>query len=395
MRAAEEAVAAPQPFVVPDAAWEDDQDARDRRAPWCDEAWNRARTECFLAALDLHEATLLACGRKAAVNLRLAFDLLSGRVSGVGHGATLAAWQTLFLLVPVVSTTFASLPAMLAGLQHEDLGWLVIDEAGQARPQQAVGAMWRCQRALVVGDPLQLEPVSGVPTGLAEAIRKRFGVDRAYISPEASVQRLADASMRWGSLRGEDDLWVGVPLNVHRRCDEPIFDLVNEIAYGGRMVHATPSKEAHPALRYPSCWLDVPAGAPGGDGHWREAEGVRLDLLLQHLAREGFDPREVFVVSPFRDVAHQLRRRTNPRTGPRGGTIHTIQGMEADVVVLVLGGNPGRPGAKQWAVSKPNLLIVAVSRARQRLYVIGDYDAWIELPYMASLAVLPRKAARA
>ncbi|MDQ8045032.1 MAG: AAA domain-containing protein, partial [Patulibacter sp.] len=306
----------------------------------------------------------------------------------------LAAWQTFFLLVPVVSTTFASLPTLLAGLSREDLGWLLVDEAGQAQPQQAAGAIWRCRRAVIVGDPLQLEPVSTLPTSLAEAIRRRYGVGREYVSPEASVQRLADAVTPWGGLRGEDDLWVGVPMNVHRRCESPVFDLVNAIAYGGRMVNATMPREPHPALRVPTCWLDVPPGTLAGEGHWNPDEGARLDALLEHLGRSGYDFREVFAVSPFREVATHLRRRADDHRhrGMTGGTIHTIQGREADTVILVLGSAPGQAAARRWASMKPNLLNVAASRARQRLYVIGDHDAWIGLPHFRELAGLRRVA---
>ena len=108
----------------------------------------------------------------------------------------------------------------------------------------------------------------------------------------------------------------------------------------------------------------------------------------------GYDFREVFAVSPFRDVAWQLRRRADdPRhVGMTGGTIHTIQGREADTVSLVLGGDPTKSAARRWVADKPNLLNVAVSRARQRLYVIGDHDAWIDLPYLRELRGLRRVA---
>ncbi len=390
LRNAEIATAGPYPFAVPSDAWDEDAAERDQRALWTDPVWNAARSECFVAALDLHTATVMACRGMMRKTLRVAFELVAGRPAGLSHDVILAAWQTLFLLVPVVSTTFASLPSLLAGLEAEDLGCVLIDEAGQATPQQAVGALWRCRRAVIVGDPLQLEPVSGVPSSLAEAIRVRCGAGQAYVSPQASVQRLADATMQWGSRRGDEHLWVGVPLNVHRRCQRPIFDLVNEIAYAGRMVCATGPSPAHAALNAPSSWLDVTATSRDDDGHWRAAEGKRLQRVLDHLRAGGFDLREVFVVTPFRDVADELNRRhLDQAAGPRGGTIHTIQGMEADVVVLVLGGAASRPGAKQWATSKPNLLNVAVSRARHRLYVIGDREAWIDLPYIADLAGLP------
>lgn len=64
--------------------------------------------------------------------------------------------------------------------------------------------------------------------------------------------------------------------------------------------------------------------------------------------------------------------------GVTTGTIHTMQGKEALVVVLVLGGeaNPQLPGAREWVVEKANMLNVAATRAKRRLYVIGDRADW-------------------
>jgi superfamily I DNA and/or RNA helicase len=81
-----------------------------------------------------------------------------------------------------------------------------------------------------------------------------------------------------------------------------------------------------------------------------------------------------------------MRPLKNDYEGLTAGTIHTAQGREADVVILVLGGNARRPGAMAWAAQKPNMLNVAVSRARRRLYVIGDRAAWSGLPHFDVLA---------
>ncbi len=48
-----------------------------------------------------------------------------------------------------------------------------------------------------------------------------------------------------------------------------------------------------------------------------------------------------------------------------------MQGRESKVVVLVLGGTSA--GARSWAAKRPNLLNVALTRARQNFFVIGGF----------------------
>lgn len=54
-------------------------------------------------------------------------------------------------------------------------------------------------------------------------------------------------------------------------------------------------------------------------------------------------------------------------------------------MILVLGGSPRHLGARAWAAQKPNLLNVAVSRARRWLYVIGDREVWSRLVHFETL----------
>ena len=91
-------------------------------------------------------------------------------------------------------------------------------------------------------------------------------------------------------------------------------------------------------------------------------------------------------MSPFRDGAAEIKKILSKEPRLRGGTVHTAQGKEADVVIFILGSNPNKPGTRQWASQRPNLVNVAVSRARQRLYVIGDFALWSEFPYFRELA---------
>lgn len=377
---------------LPDGEWFQERAARELQAPWTDVEWNQARSELFLAALGLHKAFLIHAAQPMRKTLDGAMEVIAGKApSNLSGDAVLAAWQALFLVVPVVSTTFASVSRLFKSLDSEALGWLLVDEAGQAVPQNAVGALWRSRRAVVVGDPLQLEPITSIPFKVEQAIRAHYGVDEEWLTGRTSVQSLADRLNRLGTkLPGaERSVWVGAPLTVHRRCDQPMFDLSNTIAYRGLMLHATGTKlEQEFATRYPalpqSKWIDVCSDA--SRGHWIPAEGVEVDRILAHLAGIEFDLSKVMAIGPFRDIAQQLYERARQYEGLKAGTIHTAQGKEADIVILVLGSDPARDGARAWAASRPNLLNVAVSRAKRRLYVIGDRDAWKDHRYFKVLA---------
>lgn len=377
---------------LPDAEWFQERELRELEAPWTDEEWNEARTGVFLAALYLHRAFLVHAARPMRQNLDTAMDIVAGKTpAGLSCEALLDAWRALFLLVPAVSTTFASVARLFGPLGPESLGWLLVDEAGQATPQNAVGALWRCRRAVIVGDPLQLEPITSIPSPLEQAIRNHYRVDEEWLTGRGSVQSLADRLNRLGtSLPGSGrPVWVGAPLSVHRRCDQPMFELSNGIAYDGLMINATdpalgPEFESRYPTLPPSCWIDVPSS--NSVGHWIPDEGKEVDRILAQLKAVEFDLTEVMAIGPFRDVAKRLRERIGDPAELRAGTIHTAQGREADVVILVLGSNPARHFARVWAASKPNLVNVAVSRARRRLYVIGDREAWRGYPYFKLLA---------
>jgi hypothetical protein len=365
-----------------------DEDQRELSGPWTDSEWNAARTKVFLAALRLHQEFTAAEPKRMRQSLHAAVGILTGDVpADAPAAAVLAAWQSLFFIVPVISTTFASFPRVFSQLGRESLGWLFIDEAGQAAPQAAAGAIWRCKRVVVVGDPKQIEPVVALPFTAQQALRLNADIAEWWLPGSTSTQRLADEANQYGTyLPGDDgEVWVGAPLRVHRRCEQPMFDMSNTIAYGGMMVYGT-SGQREPLTAPPSEWINIPA--PGdARGHWIPAEGEQARKMLRALrSKYGVDARQIFVVSPFRDVADGIEKLLREFPGVRGGTVHTAQGKESDVVLFILGGNPAKPGAKQWAAQRPNLVNVAVSRARRRLYVIGDHTAWSKYRYFDTLS---------
>ena len=373
---------------------------RETRAPWLDLELEEARSELFLAAMDLHHDFIANNTGIMLTALNAALEVVGGNApKDLDPEAVRAAWQLFFLLVPLVSTTLASASRMLRGVGREGIGWLVVDEAGQAAPQCAVGAMWHAKRVIAVGDPLQLQPAVTLPERARQALAEAYGVDQEWLAPAASVQTLVDRASDVGTSLPRDGgrMWVGIPLRVHRRCDDPMFSLCNDLAYNGLMVsqvrrEASDAEDpfgldasGRPRIR-PSAWADEKATEAGT--HLQSNQIARLDKALAYLTRRGVAPEQIIAISPFRQVAQHLELMSH-RTryhGMRAGDIRAVQDDQADVVLLVLGGDPHLEEATARAAASLNLVNVAASRARRRLYVIGDRDAWARYPYFRKLA---------
>ncbi|HCM0680375.1 TPA: ATP-binding protein [Vibrio parahaemolyticus] len=376
---------------------------RQRHACWQHATINELRSDIYAAALELHEAWLIEASKQSAFlsKIRKINDVVLGKSSE----NALAIWQILFMFVPVVSTTFASLGNMFSKLTPESLGWLMIDEAGQAIPQATVGGLLRAKRAVVVGDPLQIEPVFTSPPELIDYLmQSKLQEESEKWDPcKWSVQTLADRVNPYGCMIDMDgeNQWIGIPLWVHRRCIEPMFSISNEIAYNNRMIHGSDNNKdveprTHKALGH-NRWNDSQ-----GDcvlKQYKRELGEDVKALLLELAAHNGDLSGIYLITPFKAVKKELKedlRRSKSEllsnSNWKGkdfnnflkynvGTVHTFQGKENDTVILVLGCDTRNSGGASWASSKPNLLNVAVTRAKKHLYVIGDIQVWSDKRY--------------
>ncbi len=384
-----------------------------------------ARADVFVAALQLHKAFLKNAGKAFETNFRLALAMLTQEAYLQPYLPSMAPhlWATFFLAVPVVSSTFASMARCFRDLGEGQIGLLLVDEAGQAVPSHALGAIWRSRRALIVGDPLQVEPVIKIESKLDQGMQAFHGAAPEHRLTRYSAQHLADRANSFGAHVNEHDgnrLWVGAPLRVHRRCAEPMFSLSNAIAYDRAMVLGVPEQIEREAtlirpLLGPSRWHDL-SHADFAD-HYSATEGAAAVAIVIAYASNGWISKDdglpdLFLISPFKAVAEALTRAlldkadlwATPRAKSgagagvgvinepllaawlkeRVGTVHTFQGKECETVVLVLGGKT--QGARNWAGNRPNIINVAVTRARRRLYVIGDRSSWSQTMFGAQLA---------
>lgn len=319
--------------------------------------------------------------------------------------------QTLQLLVPVISTTFASSGQFFKYVNKMDaIGTVIVDEAGQATPQMALRLFSKATKAVIVGDPNQIEPVvSDELSFLSSTLDKDIG--EVYSDKTISVQKVADFLSDYGGMQ-QDALsseynWTGVPLYVHSRCIEPMFSISNQLSYGNTMLQitSTPSDELNQTFCCSTSeWINVEGQSKGPKNHFVQEQGERVLKLLDEAFRINAEKSDstavgpdLFIISPFHTVAEEMRLMINSvceeekypylikyrdiveswlidDNNPHIGTVHTFQGREANEVIFLLGCDENSRSSANW-VNK-NIVNVAASRAKYRLYVIGDEKVW-------------------
>ena len=428
-------------------------------SPWCSEAYNREREKLFYYAMILNKEFVMA-SRACRSNLNLLGvawhvnlkareyynnEVVSMRIADL-ENCMKPMLQTLQLLVPVISTTFASVGTFFRFVKDPDsIGTVIIDEAGQAAPQAALGALWRAHKTIIVGDPKQIEPVVSDDVSL---LRTAYGEDvfRCYSDNTLSVQSFADYLNPYGAYMSAEDggdeakMWIGSPLTVHRRCISPMYDIANQISYDGTMRQVTPepSADVTDSLSIAKTeWINVSGVENGNDDHFVKAQGDKVLEMIEDSFRQYYEKHaaimevvneedddideetgmkdviagpDLFIISPFNTVVEGLtqyiiQNLSTPLypclnkhqeevedwlTDWRNvhiGTVHKFQGREANEVIMVLGCDRNSRYSANWV--KKNIVNVAATRAKYRFAIIGDAYAWEDCsPMMQAKRIL-------
>lgn len=302
---------------------------------------------------------------------------LAAAVTGSNHPAREAAGAAVAGL-PVWAVTNLAVGSALP-LVPGLFDLVIIDEATQSDIPSALPLLFRAKRAMVLGDPQQLTHITTLSASRDREIAAGYGLDEATFA-EMAYTGVSLYALATSVTRDEPIL-----LRRHFRSHPMIIGFSNDQFYGSQLIVDT---DINMLLDGPPItWRHVPGHfQPGPDGssgmNQPEAEQV-LKVAMEILSEGEEPPRSLGIVTPLRpqrDLLRDLVADQLPSFAARItiDTAHGFQGDERDIMIMSpVVANRMPPGLARFA-GTPNLVNVAITRARSRLIIVGDRDACLD-----------------
>lgn len=253
----------------------------------------------------------------------------------------------------------------------------IIDEASQCDIASCIPILFRCKKAVIVGDDKQLPHLSFLEKSKEQSFLSQYEIpDKYQLMWRFRTNSMFDLANYYST--------KPVLLDEHFRSYAPIIDFSNKEFYGDRIRIMSKLGDSQ-ILEL----VQVEDGKVDSEmtRNMPEVEAImqRLQEIIQDDDRNSdpdHEPVSVGIISPFRGQVELIKKalaQLYPDTVLRKhkievGTAHTFQGDERDIIML------------SWAVANnsfnqsltflqiPNLFNVAITRARKKQIIFLSKD---------------------
>jgi serine/threonine protein kinase len=344
----------------------------------------------------------------AVARLRKAYRLACDWVEALGSkDSNFAEFQAKTRCI--VADTLVGIGRRASGVVQNEHEWVIVDEAGRAAPSELAVAIQAGQRILLVGDHKQLPPTFS--DEVKDALEARF---------PGMAERLLEESEFHALFESEYGNKAGAGLWDQYRMAPAICDVVSNCFYGGKLQTARgPVHDCYKRLpdfcSHEVTWLDTcDMGAASlesrrGRGdicNELEAQAV-MHLLRAIVQAEGFVAEWTSLLKPAEQgigivCMYSEQRRlieklcleatwlSELRPRVKIDTVDGYQGKENHIVIVTTVRH--NADKKVGFVKSPHRVNVALSRAMDRLFVVGAANMWTgsnaSLPLGQALAVI-------
>ena len=314
-------------------------------------------------------------------------------------------WRRYAMVTPCFVTTFFMLPkffsypiksddgigyTMLPHLEFIDL--LIVDEAGQVAPEIGGASFAMAKKSIVLGDVYQIEPVWRISPSVDSGNLEVSGIigdrkdqdaiknidDTGITASRGSVMKAACLNTSY-RIKGQDVR--GLLLTEHRRCFPEIISFCNELVYKGSL---KPLRKQDDKTLLPNFGYAQVNGASrfvgGSRVNIQEAKIIATWLKKNKATIEEQYNNQLYkavgIITPFAAQARQLKQEilsTGIKISKfKIGTVHTLQGAERALIIFSPVYSINDRGSRYFFDQGPNMLNVAVSRAKDSFLVFGE-----------------------
>ncbi|TXD45812.1 DEAD/DEAH box helicase [Polaribacter sp. IC073] len=369
----------------------------------------------FYDEIDLslrHKAFLLATHYWEARWLLETEDVLENETEkGTGEKTVMAKWKRRAMLTPCFVATLYMAPTHFLYSQYQGeneegkpifeylplfnfLDLLIIDEAGQVTPEVSIPIFSLAQKAIVVGDLKQIEPIWSIPPKIdfGNLVDQNIVKDQSqtsylneigFLASSGSIMKMAQNACEYQTplvTKKEN----GLLLLEHRRCNDEIIGFCNELAYDGIL---KPMKgKAHKDQIFASMMAYHVEGF--SERKFNSRHNINeVKAIILWLNRHKEDIKNAYnidtiesvlgIITPFASQKSELSKALIQSgfkvNDIKLGTVHALQGAERNIVLFSSVYSNEDEGVLFFdRDNKPNMLNVAVSRARDSFILFGD-----------------------
>jgi hypothetical protein len=353
-------------------------------------------TTCYNTLLMRHREASPSDLRKARLLIELGREWVSGLASPHRNFEEFLAKTR-----SVITATCVGVGQTGIRLEKKNYDWVIVDEAARCTPGELAVPIQVGRRVLLVGDHRQLLPM--IDRDVLRALQKEM--------PEASQREFlrSDFERAYSSTYGKEN---GRTLTEQYRMTPPICRVVSKVFYEphGVKLETSAKRIGDPLfegelaipLSTAMTWVDTSRAKDKGekpakwDPHtfWNPAEVDAVLAVLEKLsehteivsslsARDDEFPIGVICMYSAQKVKIEEAFAKRPwdsrfRKLVRIETVDSYQGKENSIVILSL--VRSNPNLEQGHVGLPNRCNVAISRAKERLIIVGAKSMWAHVP---------------
>lgn len=274
-------------------------------------------------------------------------------------------FKSLIKIYPVILTTNLSVASSIPFEELFDV--VIVDEASQCNIPSILPLLVRAKKLVLVGDNKQLPPVITLDEKENQKLIQKFNIDSKYSFKDNSIFDFYNNFMKKEAK---------VLLKEHFRCNPRIINISNKFFYNSELKIRTKDTDGEfVGLQYCSLRGTIKNGIGGRSISNIEEVNAIKEYLVSN--KEYFTNKTIGIITPFKEQKNKLEQMVKNLGGLYEnitvGTVHTFQGDEKDIIVLSLVITEGcRDGSVKWINKEKNIINVAITRAKELLYVVGD-----------------------